>query len=225
MPELERELRALAALIELPVEPELGARVREALRTPPRRRRWRALAVGLALVAVAIGAAFAVPDSRSAILRFFGLKGVSVIQVEELPRAPRRPLVFGERVSLAEAERRLGFRPLLPRLGDPLDVRVDPGGGYLIVLYRGPVRLSEFRSDGATITKLTKVSKVGYDVLPVRVKGGRGLWVPGGHLVFELGRQPRMAGSTLLWEQGGRTLRLEGRLTKAKALEIAAGVH
>ena len=219
MAELERDLRALAAEIDWPAEPELGARVRARLGKPARRY-GRPLAIVFAVLAVAIGAAFAVPDSRSAILRLFGLKGVTVIEVETLPQVPARPLVIGERMTLAQAAETLGFKPLLPRLGRPDDVRVDEGS-YLILLYKGRIRLSEFRFDGAILKKQTARG----GVEPLAVNGGPGLWVPGGHLVFELGRQPRLAGNTLLWEQGGLTLRLEGRLTKAKALEIAASVR
>ncbi len=218
MAELERELRGLATAVDFPPEPELAARVRTRLGAPARSRR-RPLAITLAALAVALGAAFAVPDSRSAILRLFGLKGVTVIQVDELPRVGPAPLLFGERTTVAQAERELGFTALLPRLGRPEDVRIDDG--YLIVLYKGRVRLSEFRVDAAIIKKLAG----GPGVQPLAVNGGQGLWVPEGHLVFELGRQPRLAGNTLLWEQAGLTLRLEGRLTEAQALKIAASVR
>ena len=97
----------------------------------------------------------------------------------------------------------------------------DVQGSYLVLLYKGRIRLSEFRFDGAILKKQSTRG----GVEPVAVNGGPGLWVPGGHLVFEVGRQPRLAGNTLLWEQGGLTLRLEGRLTKARALEIAASVR
>jgi hypothetical protein len=221
MAELERDLRALAAAVEWPPEPDLPARVRPRLARPARRYRRRLLAVALALLAVAVGAAFAVPDSRSAILRLFGLRGVTVIQVDELPRVGPGELAFGDRMSLEQAQATLGFEVLLPRLGKPDEIRVDEGGGYLILLYDRRIRLSEFRGDGAIVKKMTAVG----GVEPLTVNGGPGLWIPAGHLVFELGRQPRLAANTLLWEQGGLTLRLEGRLTEAKALEIAASVR
>jgi hypothetical protein len=223
MAELERELRVLAEAVEWPAEPDLAARVRTRL-GEPRRSRRRLIAAALAALAVLIGAAFAVPDSRSAILRLFGLEGVTVIQVDELPRVGRGPLVFGDRTTLVQAERELGFTALLPNLGRPEDVRVDPGGGYLIVLYDSRIRLSEFRSGPSGPFLLKKLS-ADSRVRRLTVNGGPGLWVPGGHLVFELGRQPRLAGNTLLWEQGRLTLRLEGRFTLAKALEIARSVR
>jgi hypothetical protein len=225
MAELDRELRALGAWLELPPAPELGGRVRARLGTPPRRSSWRVVAVALAVLAVALGAAFAVPDSRSAILRFLGLKGVTVIQVEKLPPAGAGPVAFGERTTLERAERELGFHALVPRLGRPDRVYVDSADGYLILLYGAPrlrLRLSEFRTEGSIVQKLTKF---GQGVRPQTVNGGPGIWVPGPHVVIELSRQPRLAGSTLLWEQAGLTLRLEGRLTRPQALEIARSMR
>jgi uncharacterized protein DUF4367 len=219
MPELDRDLRALAAAIEWPAEPELGTRVRERL-VKPAGRYGRLLAVAIAVLVVAVAAAFAVPDSRSAILRFFGLEGVTVIEVDTLPRVQPGPLAFGDPTTLRKAESTLGFEALLPRLGKPDEVRVDEGS-YLIVVYSGGrIRLSEFQGGVGIVKKLA-----GAGVEQLTVNGGPGLWVPAGHLVFELGRQPRLAANTLLWEQKGLTIRLEGRLTKAKALEIAASVR
>ena len=225
MPELERELRALAAAIDFPPAPELGARVHARLGTTPRRRPLRLLAIAVAVFAVAVGAAFAVPDSRSAILRFFGLKGVTVRLVEKLPPVGPGPVAFGERTTLAAAERELGFRPLRPQLGEPDRVYVDPALGYLILLYGEPrlrLRVSEFRTDGSLVQKL---AKFGRGVEALSVNGGPGIWVPGPHAVIELQRQPRLSASALIWEQAGLTVRLEGRLTKAAALELARGVR
>jgi hypothetical protein len=83
MAELERDLHALR--IELPPEPDLAPRVRAALGPPPRRRHSRLVLVAAAL-AVALGAALAVPDSRSALLRFFGIQGATVVELGDLPK-------------------------------------------------------------------------------------------------------------------------------------------
>src|SRR6266508_2095955 len=85
MTELERALVALAGELDFPPEPNLVAGVRARLE---RRRllfpRRRALALAVALVVVAFGIAMAVPDARSAILRFFHIGAVTVEQVETL---------------------------------------------------------------------------------------------------------------------------------------------
>src|SRR5919199_4045631 len=114
MAELERDLRALAALVDYPPEPDFVPGVRARLARPERRRR-RPLVVALAALALALAVAFAVPPARSAILRFFHLGGVSVERVEKLPPSSRRSPVAGLRgpMSLARARRIAGF-PLVP---------------------------------------------------------------------------------------------------------------
>jgi hypothetical protein len=219
MAELEHDLRALA--VDFPAEPDLAPRVRAALGTAPRRRPWRLVAIAAALVTVALGAAFAVPDSRSALLRFLGIEGATVIQVDDLPKVGPGSLVFGDRTTLARAQRILGFRPLLPNLGRPDAVYVDEGSGAVIVLYRDRLRLTEFQGGLPLITKLAGIG----ETKQVRVDGGPALFVPASHVVFELGRQPRLAADTLIWNHGDVTVRLEGHLTLSRALEIARTVR
>ena len=59
----------------------------------------------------------------------------------------------------------------------------------------------------------------------VEVDGQPGIWVEGEHVVSEPFGLPRLSGNVLLWEQNGLTLRLEGRLTKEQALDIARCVR
>jgi hypothetical protein len=223
MAELERELRALGAAIALPPELDLTGAVREGVGRPaPRRLHWRPIAVALALLALALGAAFAVPQARSAILRFFGLENVSVVRVDTLPPAAQGPGAVGRRISLGYAQRVLGFRPLLPDLGHPEAVYLDPGGEMLVLLYGTPVRLRLSELSGAfpiekLVTREQRVERL-------RVNGAPGIWIEGSHVV-ELFGQPRVAGSTLLWQAGRLTLRLEGHLTKEQALRIASSIR
>jgi len=224
MAELERDLRALAASLDLPEQPDLVEAVRARLTAQrPRRSFWRPLAVALAVAAVALGIAFAVPPARSAILRFLGLESVTVVRVEKLPPAARLPLAFGDRVSLAAAERRLGYRPLLPNLGRPAAIYLDPADELLIVLYGTPLRIrfSEFRAGPGLVQKLVKTTE---HVREVRVDGRPGLWFPGPHVVLELDGQPRLTGSALVWERDSFTFRIEGRLSLAQAQRIASSV-
>ena len=134
----ERELRALAAYVDLPEERDLAPAVRARLRGRPARRGWLVVAFAAALVAVA--AAFAVPPARSAILRFFHLQGVTIELVDELPPVhPPTTLDLGIRIDPADAERTAGFRPLVSSLlGRPDEVTWD--GGLLWYRY-GHVRL------------------------------------------------------------------------------------
>src|SRR3954452_13009374 len=99
---LETELRALE--VAWPETP--------AFALARRRRRWPIVA---ACAAAAVAAAFAVPQSRGAILRLFHLGAASVEVVETLPAAERRPLAEGlGRPIPLDGGRALGPRPLPP---------------------------------------------------------------------------------------------------------------
>jgi hypothetical protein len=227
LPDLERELRALAGFVDLPGERELVPAVRARLGQAQARRLvpWRRIAGVAALVlVVGLAATMAVPDARTAVLRFLGLKGVTVIRVDELPPASTTPHVFGESVSLAGARRIVGFRPLLPEdLGAPDDVRINRFSPYFIVLLYGRpnVRLRLTETSGGVIQKYAQFAQ---RVERVEVDGQPGIWVEGEHVVAEPFGMPRLSGNVLLWEQGDLTLRLEGRLDKEQALDIARSV-
>src|SRR5262249_7042508 len=113
--ELESELRALAGEIEWPQTPRLRPEL------APRGRligRSRPVALAFAVLAVALAAAFAVPESRGAILRFLGFGAVHVEFVEQLPVTQERPLTagLGRTISTARAREFLEQPPLLPQL-------------------------------------------------------------------------------------------------------------
>src|SRR5919201_5112513 len=97
MTELERALRGLGEEIDFPAAPDLVPRVRE--RLEPRGfdlfARRNVVAVALAVLVVAFGIAMAVPQARSAILRFFHIGAVTVERVETLPPAQQQPLAAG----------------------------------------------------------------------------------------------------------------------------------
>ena len=204
MTDLERALRALD--VDWPSTPDVR------LELAPRRR--GRLVVAVAFVA-AVAAAFAVPQSRSAILDFFHLGGVSVEQVETLPPAQERPLAagLGAVVEDAEATRVLGAA-FLPRRHSTLYER----GGFVSTVLRGPVLLSEFGS-AYLIKKFATGTVEWVEVAP----GVRGLWIAGApHVVFFPDTSPRLAGNVLVWEQGGVTFRLEGTgLARQSALNLA----
>jgi hypothetical protein len=208
---LERELRALP--IEWPATPSF------ALRVEPRRRRSWLAAAALALAAVAV--AFAVPQSRAAILDFFDLGGAHVEFVDTLPPAQERPLDagLGEPVTL-EAARHVFHRLLLPPL-DPLPrLHLAPGDFVsLVFAYHGhPVLLTEF-GNGYYLKKLVSGQT---SVEFLRVRGTEGAWLSGGPHVIFLDRSPRLAGNVLLWATDHATYRLEGpALKQADALALA----
>ena len=217
MTPLEHALVALGRELDLPEAPDLVPAVRQ--RLEPRRRR-RPLVLALAAAAVlALGAALAVPQARSAFLRFFHLGGVTIERVETLPPAQERPLAqgLGPLISVAAAERQVGFEPLLPSSVD----RVYVQEGAILALLREhgkPVLLTEFR-DGAYFKKAVSGQT---EIEELRVGRDFGLWVEGARHTFQMpSRAPRMAGNVLVWTHRGLTLRLEGRLTRAEAVALA----
>jgi hypothetical protein len=242
MPELELALRDLGTSLDWPGDPDLEQRVLGAIRQAPARRRLvprRALVIALAVLAVAIGAVFAVPQTRAAILEFFHLRGVTIQRVDELPTVSVETglgTFLGDPVTLAEARERAGFAVVVPQaLGEPDGVyfQDSPPGGMVSFLYGSPddprALFTQFAAsvDEAIFKKVTPDT----NVEPVTVDGQPGFWVQGAHYFSYFDRdgqmqseQVRLAGNVLLWERGTRTLRLEADVSKEEALRIAASV-
>ena len=224
MTELERALVQLGRDLEIPAEPDLRSRVRERIERRPRYR--RALVPALALL-VALGIAMAVPDARSAILRFFHIGGVTIERVETLPPARDRPLTagLGPALSLREAEARSGVTFVLegPR---PQRFYAHPGLIATLLRYRGmPVLLAELQGDQTGIVKKLAGPETSVEPAPI---GSFGLWLSGGRhvLIWETGAgevrqtETRLAGNVLIWTEGGRTFRLEAALDRGRMLEL-----
>jgi hypothetical protein len=267
--DLDGALADLAAALEFPATPDLAgavaARLDEAPAPGPARVRrgrlagrpgWRRLAVA-ALVAVLLAAAglVASPGTREAVARRLGLRGVGV----ELGGTPpttvttrpgeRLDLGLGERVTLAEARRRVGFRVLVPGAAgfrQPAAVHVNqaaPPGGRVDLVYRSRAGLpaSPFTDVGLLLTEfqgrptpqfIKKVAVLGM-VEAVTVGGEPGYWFSGEPHFFTYQdarggvheEQTRLAGNTLIWQRGGLTLRLEGQISRREALAIAESLR
>lgn len=221
MAELEHDLRTLAAFVDLPAERDLWPGIGARLSARPRRP-WLRIAVAVAVAAaVGIGIAFAVPPARSAILRFLGLEGVSIVRVEKLPPVSSNPPVIGVRTTLDGAATALGFRARLPDLGAPDGVYLDPSRQAVLLVYGKPVRV---RLEETQLGVFQKMLTLTQHVDRVTVNGDPGIWVTGVHVFDDFFSQPRLAGNALIWEHDRTTYRLEGRLTKDAALRIARSV-
>jgi hypothetical protein len=223
MTELERALAALAAEVEWPETPPFELRLEAVEPARPRRRRLLVVAVALALVA--IGVAFAVPQARSAILRFLHVGGATIELVSTLPAAEERSLAadLGRPVDRAEAAAALGRdEPLPDSFGRPQLYLRD---GVVSALVAAPERVlvSQFRSDaGPAFLKKVAGASTGIEWVELAPEL-YGVWITGEpHVVIPPAASPRLAGSVLLWERDGVTYRLEGpELTRARALELA----
>jgi hypothetical protein len=226
MTELERALVALGSELEFPVTPDLWGHVSERLH----RRRWlRPVVFAVALGAVALGVAMAVPPARSAILRFFHHGAATVERVETLPPAQQRPLVAGLGPALvredAEMYAHMGIR--LPKSANPQRFYAQPGLIATLIRFQGkPVLLAELRGDQMSLFKKFTASET--RVEPVDL-GEFGLWIQGGpHVLMwqsnygEIHRvKTRLAGNVLLWLKDGTTYRLEADLDKGQLRELA----
>jgi hypothetical protein len=230
MAELERDLRETGRHLAWPSEPDLVRPVRARLREAPRRRfvRRRVLVLALAALVVAIAAAFAVPPARTAILRFFHIGGETIEVVPTLPNAPHRSPIAGLAgpMSVEDATDRAGFNLILP----PRHGGIYAGDGILATYIRPRVVLTEARGK-LGISK--KVVGLQTRIEPVRVNDHDGLWIAGApHVVYYFDSQGRgqlkrvrIAGNTLVWAYGSVTLRIEGPLTQAQALSLAAAIR
>jgi hypothetical protein len=242
--ELERALVALGADLDVPESPDLAPRVLASLARPTARpARARRLVLALAVVALAtLLAALAIPDARSALARFLHIGSERIEFVDELPALAAYPtdleleLALGERVSLAEARRRAGFELLEP--GERPDrVYLGPRGSVWLVYGRpGAIRLlvaqtSRLRVDEPFILK--KLVESGTHVETATVRGARAYFLSGephevlfvdetGEPVFETAR---LASDVLVWEEDGRTVRLEGDFTLPEALDVAESMR
>jgi hypothetical protein len=232
MAELERDLRETGRLLAFPPEPDLVpgvlARLGEAAPRGFAFARRRVLVLALAVLVVAVGAAFAVPSARTAILRFFHIGGETIERVDTLPNAPRRSPIAGLAgpMSLEDATKRAGFNPILPSKHGG----IYAGDGILATYVRPRVVLTEARAELGMSKKFASPQT---RIEPVRVNDHDGMWISGApHVVMYFDsrgggqmKNVRIAGNTLVWAYGSVTLRIEGPLTLRQALSLASSIR
>ncbi|WP_328873381.1 hypothetical protein OHT76_26710 [Streptomyces sp. NBC_00287] len=246
---VERVLgQILAEQVPVPVAEPAGAgeRLRWARRWT--RARWRSLtAVLCGLLTVLV----LTPPVRAAVFDWFDFGGVEVrydpsarpSASADVPRCER-----SGSVSLAQAERRAGFAPVVPpELGAPDAVTVtgEPRGRFLVSLCwqedGRTIRLDEFSARLDTGFIKTVREQPEWITLDGASVPEPALWFARPHLLsfWLVGadgspytRKERTAGPTLLWMHGTgtadddtRTLRLEGVTSKERAVEIAKSLE
>jgi hypothetical protein len=234
---LERELRALAPLVEWPATPDLAEAVSARVAAPaPRRWRTRRLVVVLAVLLLALAVAFAVPPARTAILDWLGVGSARIELVDRLPGLePRVQLdLLGPPTTLSEARVDAGFPFALPPRDEPApdEVRLvvgervsyvwRDGGRVRLLVTQVPGRPSEQRMIRKLVPPDVTVEQLVLD-------GRRAVWIAGGpHAVFLLEpdgsyREDRgwLAGTTLLVDRDASTLRIEGALDRDRAVALA----
>jgi hypothetical protein len=231
--ELVRDLATLgrtAAVPPLPggLETAVMSRVaalphqREAAQWWPQHRRRVALIVGAVLLAL-----LAAPPVRAAVADWFGFGAVRV-QHGPAPTGPASPPpTVSPGRSAAQAAAAADFPvSVLGELGEPDGVRVAADGGSVSMSWtteEGVLRLDQFdaRLDFAVLKQAGSVRFTS-------VGSSDGVWFEEPHdvaLIEDDGtsvRHPaRLAGHTLVWQDGDVTLRLEGDVGLVRAVEIA----
>ena len=245
---LARELTRLGRAVDPPVSPEriaaaVMARV-ESLPAPARptrwtrwrlrSRRWAAAVVAsgrrrVALVVAAVMVALlATPPVRAELTDWFGFGGVLVERGAPAPRPAPPPPELGGEWSVPKARDAVDFTVSVPaELGAPEDVGVSVDRRIVSMTWSGGedgiVRLDQF--DGRLDFSLAKTAP---RVLFTSVAGADALWFDEAHEVVLLEpdgtrrtESARLAGQTLIWQDGDTTLRVEGDLSLARAVEIA----
>jgi hypothetical protein len=231
---LERELAALR--LDLDLVPDLAPRVRAAI--VRRRRRRRATVLGALAGLLSVAAAFAASPSRSALLDWLGLGGVTIERVAELsPGDLRTAESFGSPTGFDHAQDAVDFRVRLPELGGLGERQVyldlDAPSPIVTVVYGSPERprllLSEWRGDARPY--FHKLIDFSVHTERVRVEGAPGIWIEGApHEIFYATRDGSFAtpvytfGNVLVWIRDGVTHRLELDGSLADAREVVASL-
>ncbi|WP_435211703.1 hypothetical protein [Streptomyces sp. bgisy034] len=211
------------------------------------RMRWRSLTAALCgLLTVLV----LTPPVRAAVLDWFDFAGVGVRYDPSAAPSPGAEVPgCDHHVSLAEAERRAGFAPLVPKeFGAPDAVAVtgEPRGRFLVSLCwhedGSTIRLDERRASLDIGFAKTVREPPEWISLDSDASNGtaaeQALWFARPHLLAfwlvdpsgeRFTREERTAGPTLLWSHGAGgesvALRLEGVAAKERALAVARSVE
>src|SRR5512133_3496277 len=226
MAELEAALRELGREVAFPPTPDIASAIRGRLERP---RLWRRpVAIALAVLIVALGAVLAVPQARTGILDWLGLRNVSVVRVEKLPPVPATGrLDLGRRVTLDDARRSAPWLLVPDRKPDSVYLSNSLPGGKVTLLWGTPSEVRLLLTEVTGEAFIQKIVQGDTEVEPVDI-GEAGAWFQGTHVVMFRDRdgifhesRARLAASTLVWQSGNITLRLEGHISKDEALRIA----
>jgi hypothetical protein len=227
-----------AVLARLVAAPAPARRPRPALVARSTLARMRTALAGrrravVAVVVALLVSLLAAPPVRAAVAEWFGFGGVEVrIEPAPHPSTAPPPPPAGATGTLAEARAALGFAPLVPTaLGTPDAVEVSADRRLVSMSWTdgpdGPIRLDQWAAD---LDGLAAKTAPGAQF--TSVGGAFALWFDSPHEVVLLApdgsrrtESARLAGQTLIWRTPRATLRLEGDLTLARAVEIAGSAR
>lgn len=241
-------LRSTAAAFTYPRTPDIATRVRARLDSEPRTKSiiarvraaislpvLRVAAASLLIVAVAVGSALAIPQTREALADLFGLSSVKIEvgPVEGPPPPVLSPRSFASPATLSGAQEAVPFDIRLPSEDG---VRILPEAVYIqgvaivILSYESQdfdlyQASSGFYGKGLPDADLARESAV---------HGQPAIWIgSGGHIARSLDADGRLLietertveRGTLLWEEGGISYRLETGLSEDEAILLAESLR
>jgi hypothetical protein len=186
----------------------------------PRKPSWRKRigAFLLALVVVGGGTLAASPAARSTVLEWLGLKSVKIERTE--PRIGAK-VDLGPVMALPKGTR----VPTALRDPEAHATKLPDGTRIVSLVYKGPILVQIFKARATPFIQKT----VGTGARLERVPDG--YWITGAHgFAYEAGHgfgyeRQRLADKTLLIERDGLLIRVEGNISKARALQIAGSVQ
>ena len=249
----ETLLRDAARDLRYPATPPIAAAVAARLREegPVRsggllgaaQRWWSRPAARLAFAAASVvllivGAALAVPQSRTALAELFGLSHVQIeVGPATGPEAPvRSPISFAQPATLAEARAAVDFTLKLPA---GIEGTLAPGAVYLQGDGEDPHLVILVYEDEGYDLYQTKFGMFGKGGVPApfretQVDGHSALWIDsGGHIAWFLDDEGEVVvesrrsveRATLFWEDEGLTYRLETSLSEEDAIAVAESLR
>jgi hypothetical protein len=251
---LEQQLIELGGALSWPATPALAPAIRNRIpaRRQWFESRWAiAAAVAIAILAALLAyppSRDAIANWLNLRTRFQQVP--QVITPSPLPPGPiGRRLGLGESTTLQKARAAVAWPVLLPSsLGGPDEVYLEPpadapAGGEVTLVYaaRPGIPASNLTGAAVLITEVEgtvtgdsfgKTLGEGAKIEEVSVAGHHGYWITGSPHIFSfidaVGKVRyetlRLATNTLLIDEGGTIVRIEGNLTKAQVSEIAASL-
>jgi len=252
MPDLEEQLGALAAAIEWPATPNLRVKILPlpARRGGPG---WgRQLALAAAAVFLIVASLLAYTPTREAIAGWVNLH-VLVHRVQQLPTPSPRPsgslgqrLGLGSPTTLNQAQANVTWQVKVPgSLGEPDEVYFNrpPSGGEVTLVYahRADIAVSGLTGVSVLVTEARgRVDEIYFQKMlgpdstleQVTVGGHTAYWISGHPHAFVFTDAEgnayydtlRLATNTLIFDDNGTIVRIEGDMTKAQALQIAGSI-
>ena len=251
---LEQQLQGLGGGLEWPRTPNLAPAIRNriAMRRQWFESRWGiAAAVAIAILAALLAyppSRDAIANWLNLRTRIQNVPHLST-PTPQPPGPIGRRLGLGDSTTLPAARAAVAWKVLLPSsLGEPDEVYLQPSadapaGGEVTLVYaaRPGIPASNLTGAAVLVTEVEgtitgdsfgKTLGEGAKIEEVSVAGNHGYWITGTPHIFyfidSVGRVHyetlRLATNTLLINVGGTIVRVEGDMTKAQALKIAASL-